>query len=131
MAATGIPFTNLQLNHYYTLSQNPQTISTALGLSNAMIQNLWQLKDNPHQLTQINCSNTMCTATFQRPQANMNGSTSFTVDSRHLLNGTNTRFTEIYSLPPGAGASGGAKQNRLKFKTRKTKKSRKLRKIKK
>lgn len=127
----GIAFRDLERNHYYRLSQNPQTISTGQGLSADVINNLWQLKDTPHQLIQINCSNNNCAASFRRPQEDAFGSTSFIIRTIYLQDGDLTRFTEITTLPPGAGASGGAKRNRRKSKkTRKSKKkSRKQRKV--
>lgn len=131
-AVNGIAFRDLQVGHSYKLSQMPQTIPTARGLSAGAVQDLRELYFTPCQLTRINCSNEndTCVARFQRDQAN--ASTSFTVYSSHLQNGTMTRFTEERPAPGAAGASGGAKRKLRKTKKmRKSKKSRQSRKLKK
>jgi hypothetical protein len=131
-APNGIAFRDLQVGHSYKLSQMPQTIPTAIGLSAAVIQDLRELYFTPSQVTHINCANNNCAARFRRTQADAFGSTSFTVYSSHLQNGTMTRFIEERPAPAAAGASGGAKRKvRKSKKTRKSKKSRKSRKIRK
>lgn len=135
-AEHSIAFRDIEPNHYYKLSEMPQTISTAVGLSAGVLQDLRELYFTPCQLIQINCANNHCVARFQRPQAD--GGTRFSVHSSHLQNGTMTRFTEVIPAPDAAGtagaagASGGAKRKlRKSKKTRKSKASRKSRKIRK
>jgi hypothetical protein len=121
-APNGIAFRDLEVNHFYKLSQNPQIVGTAPGVSAEVTNNLWELKDTPHQLLHLNCSNDVCSARFRRPQAN---GARFMIHSTYLQNGTLTRFKEERPAPGAAGASGGAKR-----KTRRSKKTRKLKKSK-
>ncbi len=131
-------FKDLDVNYFYKLSQTPQVILTAAGFSADAQNNLWDLHWHFHKLigkqcTKDNSGNIIwCTATFEKPEANIFGNTDFIVDSRHLQNGVMTTFTKDITRPPGAGAFGGAKRNLKKLrKTRKSKKIRKSRKTRK